>query len=138
LNYTLPHIAQAAQYILQQIGDAKVICFEASMGSGKTTLINEICKQLSVIDATSSPTFSIINQYKTKQETTIYHLDLYRLKDEEELMQIGVEDVLYSNDYCFVEWPQLAKNIMPDNAMLAKIAIISEEERQVEVTLFNP
>ncbi len=134
--YKLQHISQAVQYILQTIGNAKIICFTAPMGAGKTTLINEICKQLGVTDATSSPTFSIINQYKTIDDAIVYHLDLYRVKDEEEAIQAGVEEVLYSGNYCFVEWPQVAATFMPDGAVNVSIEILNKVERKVIVSIF--
>ncbi len=134
-SYNIANITQAAQFILQNIGTAKVICFTATMGMGKTTLINELCKQLQVVDVTSSPTFSIINEYKTKTNRTIYHLDLYRVKDLEEAIDAGVEDALYSGNYCFMEWPQVAINILPERTIFIEIKLISEKER--ELALLN-
>jgi tRNA threonylcarbamoyladenosine biosynthesis protein TsaE len=133
-NYHINDIAHAAHYILQNIGTNKIICFEAAMGAGKTTLITEICKQLNVIDLPSSPTFSIINEYKTIDNQSIYHLDLYRIRDEEELLQAGVEEVLYSGNYCFVEWPKIAKNIVPSDVITFYIEILNEQEREIVLT----
>jgi tRNA threonylcarbamoyladenosine biosynthesis protein TsaE len=131
LTYQLQHITQAAQFILHNIGEAKVIAFTATMGMGKTTLINELCKQLGVMDATSSPTFSIINEYKTATNQIIYHVDLYRVKDVEEAIQAGVEDILYSGNYCFVEWPQVANDILPADTIFIETKMISESEREI-------
>ena len=76
------------------------------MGSGKTTFIHALCDVLGVTDAVGSPTFSIINQYQMADGQTLYHLDLYRINDDEEAVQAGIEEVLYSGDYCMVEWPE--------------------------------
>jgi tRNA threonylcarbamoyladenosine biosynthesis protein TsaE len=130
-SYHINNITQAAQYILQHIGNTKVIAFTATMGMGKTTLINELCKQLGVMDATSSPTFSIINEYKTATNQIIYHVDLYRVKDVEEAIQAGVEDILYSGNYCFVEWPQVANDILPADTIFIETKMISESEREI-------
>jgi tRNA threonylcarbamoyladenosine biosynthesis protein TsaE len=133
-SYHINNITQAAHYILQNVGNAKVIAFTATMGMGKTTLINELCKQLQVIDVISSPTFSIINEYKTATNQTVYHLDLYRVKDVEEAIQAGVEDVLYSGNYCFVEWSQVANDILPEDTIFIEIKMISETEREIFLT----
>lgn len=133
MQYQLQNIAQAAAFILNQLGTATVLCFDAPMGSGKTTLIVEICKQLGITDTPSSPTFSIINKYENEAGKVVYHLDLYRIKDEEELLQAGVEEVLYSGDLCFVEWPQIANFVMPDNAQLVDVSMVSETERLINI-----
>ena len=108
------------------------------MGAGKTTIIEALCKQKGVIDSMGSPTFSIINEYgfeKDGEEHTIYHIDLYRLKDEEEIIQAGVEDCVYSGAICFVEWPQKAPHLFDGQSVKVEIEAISEEERRVKITL---
>jgi tRNA threonylcarbamoyladenosine biosynthesis protein TsaE len=133
LIYHKNNIEAAVSYLLQQIGDAKIVLFNAPMGSGKTTLINALCKQLGVTDATSSPTFSIINEYATNTGETLYHMDLYRITDEEELIETGIEDALYSGNYCFIEWPEIAKNLLPEKNSEVQIKMVSEEEREIIV-----
>jgi tRNA threonylcarbamoyladenosine biosynthesis protein TsaE len=87
------------------------------MGSGKTTLIKEICHQLGVTDTMSSPTYGLVNEYHTSSKKLIYHFDLYRIKDLAECLDIGMEEYLYSGNYCFIEWPDVAKQLMPEEAV---------------------
>jgi tRNA threonylcarbamoyladenosine biosynthesis protein TsaE len=133
-SYSLSNITQAAQWFLQQIGSHKIICFEAPMGSGKTTLIAEVCQQLQVLEAANSPTFSIINEYKTTNATTIYHIDLYRIKDQEELLQIGFEDIVYSGNLCFIEWPSNTFELLPSDFITVEIKMITETERALFIS----
>lgn len=133
MQYQLQHITQAALYIIDAIALHKIICFTASMGAGKTTLITEICKQLAVQDVPSSPTYSIINEYTTTSQATIYHLDLYRIQSVEEAIQAGVEDVLYSGNLCLVEWPAIAATIMPANVLDVSITYVSDTVRQLQL-----
>jgi tRNA threonylcarbamoyladenosine biosynthesis protein TsaE len=117
----------------QQNKHKRIWLFDAAMGSGKTTFINAICELLQVEEVSSSPTFSIINEYKSRLIGTIYHLDLYRLKNEEEAINAGVEDVLYSNNYCFVEWFQIAENIMPESVCNIQIELIKDGRRKLRI-----
>ena len=113
-----------AQQFWQQVGDTKVFLFFGEMGAGKTTIIEALCLAKGVKERMGSPTFSIINQYNYTVdglENTIYHIDLYRLKDEEEIIQAGVEDCVYSNSICMIEWPQKAPHLFDETA--AKIFI---------------
>ena len=109
----------------------KVWLLSANMGCGKTTFINALCKLLQVKEVSSSPTFSIINEYKSDIVGTIFHLDLYRLKDAEEAINAGVEDVLYSTNYCFVEWPEKALEIMPDDVCEINIELTDSLKRRI-------
>ena len=90
----------------------KVLAFIGDLGSGKTTLIKKLCYQLGVSDDISSPTYSIINEYESKLGS-IYHIDLYRLKDEDEALDIGIEDYLYGEGICMIEWPQIITELLP-------------------------
>lgn len=103
--HDLPAIATQ---LLQEAGPKKIWLFEGEMGSGKTTLIKEICKQLGVVSPLSSPTFSIVNEYITHNKQKVFHFDLYRIKKPAELMDIGFDEYLYSGQYCLVEWPEMA------------------------------
>lgn len=100
--------ANAAQQIMEFAGNEKVFLFEAPMGAGKTTFIKSLCHYLQVTDTMSSPTYSIVNEYHTNSNTKIFHFDLYRLKSEAELFEIGFEEYLSSGNYLFIEWPKLA------------------------------
>ncbi|MGZ3865449.1 MAG: tRNA (adenosine(37)-N6)-threonylcarbamoyltransferase complex ATPase subunit type 1 TsaE [Bacteroidia bacterium] len=119
-SVTLEVLHEVARDIIANLGDKKTILFYGEMGSGKTTLIKEICRELGVKDNMSSPTFSLVNEYNgTKSK--IYHFDLYRVKNFEECLDIGMEEYLYSGNYCFIEWPDVAKQIIPEDA--AKVFI---------------
>src|SRR5262245_25274171 len=121
--FSLNDIGIAAQKVIAANPTTKVFALHGDMGAGKTTLVHAICELLGIQGNTSSPTFSIINQYKTEKSSSIYHIDLYRLKDEEEAIQTGVEDCLYSGDICFVEWPERAPGIFPENTVNLKISV---------------
>jgi tRNA threonylcarbamoyladenosine biosynthesis protein TsaE len=131
--YQLDEIDAVAKQVWELNKQNKIWLFNASMGSGKTTFINALCKLLQIDQLSSSPTFSIINQYESKVLGTVYHLDLYRLKDEEDAIDAGVEDVLYSGKYCFVEWPEKAQGILPKDALLISISLIDSTTRMLEV-----
>ena len=102
------------------------------MGAGKTTFINALCAELGVMDNTSSPTFSLVNEYQGAQET-IYHFDFYRLKDEEEALDMGYEEYFYSDAYCFVEWPEKIPNLLPADARTVAIEVCSPTSRKISV-----
>jgi tRNA threonylcarbamoyladenosine biosynthesis protein TsaE len=133
VQYTITkeNIHSVAKELLQKLKQYNVWAFNASMGSGKTTFIHALCDVMGVTDAVGSPTFSIINQYQSAEGKTIYHLDLYRIKDEEEAIQAGVEDVLYSGDLCLVEWPDKAGSLFPDNTVYVSIEIIDANTRRI-------
>ena len=136
-EFTLETIHAVAVEILQQLNDYKIWAFDAAMGAGKTTFIHALCDVLQVTDTVSSPTFSIINQYKTKSGQTIYHLDLYRIKDEEEAIQAGVEDVLYSGELCLVEWPEKIASLLPSDAVYLFIETINSATRRITIRYPN-
>ena len=130
LTYGLAEINIIAKQIIDNATN-KVILFDAQMGAGKTTLIKAILKQLEVQDATSSPTFSLVNEYKIKDNKTAYHFDLYRLNNEEEAYDFGIEEYLYSDNWCFIEWPEKAPNLMPSNHSTIFITIESDSKRKL-------
>src|SRR5262245_10608855 len=120
LIFGLENIKEIATRFWKTAGNAKVFAFHGEMGSGKTTFIHALCDVKGVKDAVSSPTFSIINEYNYIEDGTskkIFHLDLYRLKDEEEAIRAGIEDCLYSDQICFAEWPEKAPGIFPDDTL---------------------
>jgi tRNA threonylcarbamoyladenosine biosynthesis protein TsaE len=135
LIFTLEEIHKAAQELLAYAGVHKVFAFNGEMGAGKTTFIHALCEELEVVDTISSPTFSIINQYKTKSGETIYHVDLYRLKDEEEAINTGIEDCLFSNNICLVEWPDKAPGIFPHDTLRITITILDTNRRKMQINL---
>jgi tRNA threonylcarbamoyladenosine biosynthesis protein TsaE len=130
LVYSVHDIKKAASVIWGEIKDSRVVAFSGQMGAGKTTLIQAICQHLGVKGSISSPTFSIINEYASPQGV-IYHIDLYRCKNEEEVMRAGVEDCLYSGNICLVEWPSIAENIFPPDTVGVSIKEIDNNIRKI-------
>jgi tRNA threonylcarbamoyladenosine biosynthesis protein TsaE len=135
---SLAETSQFAQRFWEEVGDTKLFLFFGEMGAGKTTLIEALCAAKGVKERMGSPTFSIINQYaytEAGHENLVYHIDLYRLKDEEEILQAGVEDCVYSGAICMVEWPQKAPNLFDDTAARIYIEPVNETQRLVKITL---
>ncbi|HVZ55911.1 MAG TPA: tRNA (adenosine(37)-N6)-threonylcarbamoyltransferase complex ATPase subunit type 1 TsaE [Chitinophagaceae bacterium] len=119
-TFQLRDLPEVAREIWREAGEHRVLAFHGDMGVGKTTLIHALCSDLGVRDAVGSPTFSLINEYhfmRDGAETELYHIDLYRLKDEEEARQAGVEDCLYSGSLCLVEWPDRAPGLLPADTL---------------------
>ena len=129
--FTLPQIRQVAAALWKEGAKKKVWAFYASMGTGKTTLIHALCEELGVQSAVSSPTFAIINEYQSPVAGTIYHMDWYRLKDEEEAINAGVEDSLQSGKLCLVEWPEKAEGLLPEDAFYIHIELLDENTRRL-------
>lgn len=132
LNYKLSDISKVAEQIINN-ASAKVLLFYGEMGVGKTTLIKEIVKQLDVDDVVSSPTFSLVNEYQSNQGEPIYHFDFYRINDEEEALDMGVDEYFDSNNWCLIEWPENIKNLLPLNAV--KISITRNENGERNLIL---
>ncbi len=131
--FALGDIHLAAQAIFDEIKGRKIILFFGNMGAGKTTTITAVCKLLAVDATVSSPTFSIINEYSGADDQSIYHLDLYRIKTEQEAIAAGVEDVLESGKLCIIEWPQVAANLYPPAAMEVHINVVKDDLRLLEI-----
>lgn len=132
LTFTLKEIQTAAKECWELAGNAKVIAFHGEMGAGKTTFIHALCNEKHVTDIVGSPTFSIINEYESK-DGAIFHIDLYRLKDQEEAVQAGVEDCLYSGNICLVEWPERAPTIFPVDTVHVYLNLVTEETRLLRI-----
>ncbi|MFH1004022.1 MAG: tRNA (adenosine(37)-N6)-threonylcarbamoyltransferase complex ATPase subunit type 1 TsaE [Bacteroidota bacterium] len=107
--------------------DNKIFCFYGELGAGKTTLIKTICNILGVKDSTGSPTFSLINEYQTKTGKKIFHIDLYRIKTETEIFDLGYEDYLFSGNYCFIEWAEKIEHLLPEDCVRVKIEVETEK-----------
>ena len=112
----------------------KIFLFSGQVGSGKTTMIKSFTKKLSVNNNTSSPTFNIINEYKDDNKNSIYHLDLYRLKSINDLVEIGFEEYINSGNYCFIEWPEIADSFFVDKYICINISINSKNSRDIDIT----
>ncbi|MEE9349681.1 MAG: tRNA (adenosine(37)-N6)-threonylcarbamoyltransferase complex ATPase subunit type 1 TsaE [Flavobacteriaceae bacterium] len=126
----LPNIAKT----ILELVTHKNVFFYAKMGAGKTTLIKEIIKQLGVSDNVNSPTFSLVNEYIAHDDALIYHFDFYRINDEQEALDIGIEDYFYKNAWCFIEWPQNIENLLPLESHTISIEIIDEDTRKIKFT----
>jgi tRNA threonylcarbamoyladenosine biosynthesis protein TsaE len=134
VSFTLENINSAANQFIKAIDNRKVVALHGQMGAGKTTFIHAICQVLGVSGAISSPTFSIINEYKTEKGEVVYHLDLYRLKDEQEAINAGVEDCLYSGNLCLVEWPEITPALFPDDTVHCYLSVLGEKERKLVIS----
>ncbi|MEO5892661.1 MAG: tRNA (adenosine(37)-N6)-threonylcarbamoyltransferase complex ATPase subunit type 1 TsaE [Ferruginibacter sp.] len=131
--FTLEEIGKVAGNVLEITAAYKVFAIHGDMGAGKTTLIHALCEAMGVKDNISSPTFSIINQYSSEERNIIYHMDLYRLKDEDEAISSGVEDCLFSGNTCLVEWPEKAPGIFPDDTLHLFLTAIDTFTRKLEI-----
>lgn len=130
--YSLDHISDAVEHLLPFLKEHKIILFNGSMGAGKTTLISAVCKRLGSNDDIGSPTFSIVNEYLS-DVGTVYHFDFYRIENIEEAFDFGVEEYLYSNNYCFIEWAEKIQELLPEKYLKVNIEIISEKERKLNI-----
>jgi tRNA threonylcarbamoyladenosine biosynthesis protein TsaE len=131
-NYSLQQLPEIAKDVLK-FAKHKILLFYGEMGAGKTTLIKEIAKQLGVLDNVSSPTFSLVNEYHAKNGTKVYHFDFYRIDNEEEAMDMGIEEYFYSNSLCLVEWPNKVENLLPLNSVTITITANSNNQRTIEL-----
>ena len=132
LKYSLDEIDLVAQHLVEAIS-SPILLFEGEIGAGKTTLIKAMGRHLSVIDTISSPTFSLINEYKTKAGRTIYHFDCYRISSEEEAMDFGAEEYLDSGNQCFIEWANAIASLLPNTTQCIQITKIDEKTRQLKL-----
>ena len=130
----LDNIREAAREFIANIGDSTVFAFYGNMGAGKTTFVKAVCEELGVDDVITSPTFSIVNEYRSEQTgELIYHFDFYRVKKIEEVYDMGFEDYFYSGALCFIEWPELCEEVLPDDTV--KVSINEEPDGSRTVTL---
>jgi tRNA threonylcarbamoyladenosine biosynthesis protein TsaE len=116
-------LPRVAEKLLEAAGRDRVFVLQGAMGAGKTTLIKELCAQLGVSDPTSSPTFSLVNEYRSKDGSPVYHFDFYRIKSESEAYDMGFEDYLYSGNYCFIEWPEKIPGLIPQDCVRIEISV---------------
>ncbi len=130
----LDHIEEAARQFIGQMGDDTVFAFYGKMGAGKTTFIKALCKLLGVEDEVNSPTFAIINEYRSATTAElIYHFDFYRIKKLEEVYDLGYEDYFYSGALCFIEWPELVEELLPLDAKKVTITENSDGSRTLQM-----
>ena len=133
----LEHIGEAAREFINNIGNHRVFAFYGAMGAGKTTFVKAICEALGVEDVITSPTFAIVNEYTVKSPTLIpsfiYHFDFYRIKKIEEVYDMGYEDYFYSGNLCFIEWPELIEDLLPNDAVRVTINQQPDGSRELEM-----
>ncbi len=123
---SLSDLNQAAISLIDAFGKFRKIAFSGEMGAGKTTIIQSLCKVLGVEDIVSSPTFALINEYFTLSGDSIYHFDLYRIEDISELYDMGYEEYFYSDSWCFIEWPEKALELMPEDILMLHIDVLDK------------
>ena len=129
----LEHIREAAREFINHIGDQKVFAFYGKMGAGKTTFVKAVCEELGVSDVITSPTFAIVNEYTTATDAPVYHFDFYRIKKLEEVYDMGYEEYFYSGALCFVEWPELIEELLPEDAVRVTISENADGSRTVNL-----
>ena len=127
----LDNIREAARELIDNIGGNTVFAFYGKMGAGKTTFVKAICEELGVEDVITSPTFAFVNEYEAPQKT-IYHFDFYRIKKLEEVYDMGYEDYFYSGALCFIEWPELIEDVLPEDAVKVTIEECADGSRSVK------
>lgn len=132
IQFSLDDINAIARKVLEA-NPEKVILFNGHMGAGKTTFINALAKVMGVNDTTGSPTFSLVNEYRTTDNQVIYHFDVYRLKSESEAYDMGMDEYLYSGHWCFIEWAEKIPNLVPESHSVITIKTLANGNRQLEL-----
>jgi tRNA threonylcarbamoyladenosine biosynthesis protein TsaE len=127
------YLPPAARKILEHTSGQKLLAFYGTMGAGKTTIIKAICKVLGAGDIVTSPTFTMVNEYLTNKNETIYHIDFYRIKKVEEVFDFGIEEYFSSGSYCFMEWPELIGSILPPETVKIRITIGEKNQRIIDI-----
>ncbi|MEP2171474.1 MAG: tRNA (adenosine(37)-N6)-threonylcarbamoyltransferase complex ATPase subunit type 1 TsaE [Polaribacter sp.] len=131
-NYSLEGLSEVAKELISSVKN-KTLLFYGQMGVGKTTLIKEICNQLEVLDNISSPTFSLVNEYETSKKEKVFHFDFYRIEDENEALDIGIEEYFDNNAWCLVEWPENIENLLPLDAVEIHLSILDDNQRNIQI-----
>lgn len=131
--FSIDEIQEVASKIITE-NPNRVILFHGTMGVGKTTLIKALCKQLGVQDTTSSPTFSLVNEYTTKESHSVYHFDVYRLQSETEALDMGIDEYLYSGNWCFIEWAEKIPNLIPEVHSSIHLTVTVDGKRHLSLT----
>lgn len=127
----LTTITTAAQEFIAQMGDSRIFAFYGSMGAGKTTFVKALCEVMGVTDTVNSPTFAIVNEYDTPLGRPIYHFDFYRIKSLREVYDMGYEDYFYGRGLCFIEWPELIEELLPEGTTKVTIEELPDGSRMV-------
>jgi tRNA threonylcarbamoyladenosine biosynthesis protein TsaE len=133
IRYALRDVSDAAAACWSKISGSKVLAITGQMGAGKTTFIRSLCLHLGVKDAVSSPTYSLVNEYHLPERASLYHMDLYRLKDAEEAIDAGIVDLFSSDAVCLIEWPELLHSYLPSDTIFIHIQILDDQSRLLEM-----
>ncbi|PQJ81663.1 tRNA (adenosine(37)-N6)-threonylcarbamoyltransferase complex ATPase subunit type 1 TsaE [Polaribacter glomeratus] len=131
-NFSLENLSEVAAELISSAKN-KTLLFYGQMGVGKTTLIKEICKQLGVLDTISSPTFSLVNEYETLENEKVFHFDFYRITDEIEALDMGIEEYFDTNDWCLIEWPENIEILLPLDAVKIHLSILDDQKRNIQL-----
>ena len=131
-TYSISELNHIAKEIIAAT-KSKTLLFYGEMGVGKTTLIKEICKELGIEDVANSPTFSLVNEYHTTKSEIVYHFDFYRIEDENEAYDIGIEDYFYADAWCLIEWPQNIENLLPLESTEIHISTLENGDRNIQL-----
>jgi len=132
-DYRLSELSDTAQKVLGN-SNSRILLFYGAMGSGKTTLIKEVSARLGVKGLTNSPTFSLVNEYRTEKGESLYHFDFYRIRKEEEALDIGFDEYLDSGSWCLIEWPENVENLLPLDSVVIRISINPDNSRKIQLT----
>ncbi len=134
---TITQLSEAAKELLAFFGGEKTFLLFGDMGAGKTSLVKAICQELGVVEAVSSPTYAIVNEYETNTNYPVYHFDFYRLKTEIEALDLGLEEYLNSGSYCFIEWPEKISSFWPKRYVKLVLTILNETERAIVADIIS-
>ena len=132
---SVAELKNVAANLIRQFPNNRVFALYGKMGAGKTTFIQAICSALGSSDNVTSPTFALINEYKTLDNSSIFHFDFYRIEDLEEAYDLGYEDYLYSGNYCFIEWPEMIEPLLPEKIIKVKITVGDNETRTISAEI---
>lgn len=135
VHFSLENINEAAKTFIEAIGQKKIVAMHGEMGAGKTTFVHAVCDVLGVEDSISSPTFSIINEYTTSNNESIFHIDLYRLKSYEEAQAAGVDDCIHSRNLCFIEWPEIAPALFDEHTVHVYLTDAGNNKRGLKIKM---
>ena len=131
--HSINDLQTAAKLFLEEFGHNKIFAFDAEMGTGKTTFITALLHAMGIIETEGSPTYSLVNVYDSPMYGRVYHFDVYRLKTEEEALDIGIEEMFYGGGICFIEWPEKIQNLLPENTIWVYIRKNEDDSRIITI-----
>jgi len=128
----IDRLPEAVKTLMKISGQKRLFALYGPLGSGKTTIIKAICREMGAADSVGSPSFTIVNEYRTSAGEILYHIDFYRIKKQEEVFDLGIEEYFYAGNYCFMEWPELVEEILPSDTFKIRISVGDDEVRILE------